>query len=466
MTAQRCVIVLVLAICSMFAAVVNAALAERPPNIVIIFTDDQGYQDLGCFGSPQIKTPHIDKMATEGMKLTSFYAASVCTPSRAMILTGCYAPRVGMPGVIWPDEPWGIAHDETTFAELAKSKGYATACIGKWHVGHAAPNMLPPSHGFDLYYGVPYSNDMGAGKGIPCAEGVTIRRVKHPHKNKMVPEKGSPLVRGEQVIEHPTDANLITQRYTAEAVKFITANRGKPFLLYLAHTMPHTPLAASAEFKGKSKRGFYGDVIEEIDASTGRILACLKKQGVDDNTVVLFTSDNGPWHQRGDHGGSALPLRGGKTTLWEGGVRVPTVVRWPGKIPANTTYSGMASTMDLLPTIATLIGAKAPTDRVIDGVDMSKQLLGESKAPVRETFYYFHDRRVGAVRWSKWKLFIDDPGKKAKYRQALYDLEADLSETTDVSAKHPEIVAKLTKMIATMQKDMDANARPAMRLKK
>ncbi len=442
-----------------------ARATGRPPNFVIIFTDDQGYQDLGCFGSPTIKTPHIDRMAKEGMKLTSFYACSVCTPSRAALLTGCYAPRVGMPGVTWPDEPRCLNPDEVTIADLLKTKAYATACVGKWHLG-GHPDVLPTAQGFDSYYGIPYSNDMTCGFNIPAAEGVTIELVKHKKKDRMVPVKGSPLVRDGEIIEHPTDLNLITRKYTEEATRFIGQNKDRPFFLYLAHTMPHTPLAASEEFRGGSAGGLYGDTIEEIDWSTGQILECLKKNGLDENTLVLFTSDNGPWLQRARDGGSALPLRGGKTTIFEGGVRVPAVVRWPGTIPAGTTYAHMASTMDVLPTIAHLAGVDLPGDRVIDGRNMSAQLTGRSTGPFRDEFYYCIDSIIGAARFQNWKLMIEIPKGRQKAELALYDLENDLSETTNRLKEHPEIVRKLTQMIEDKQREVVENARPAHDLRK
>ncbi|MDP6634296.1 MAG: sulfatase [Phycisphaerae bacterium] len=443
--------------------------ADKParPNFIIIFTDDQGYQDLGCFGSPNIKTPNIDKMAREGMKLTSFYAASVCTPSRAMLLTGCYAPRVGMPGVIWPDERKGLHPDEVTIADLLKTKGYATACIGKWHLG-GSPQWLPTRQGFDSYYGVPYSNDMTCGFNIPASDGVAIELSDKVRRGKRLPIKGSPLVRDGRIIEFPTDQSQLTRKYTDQAVKFIKASKDKkqPFFLYLPHTMPHTPLAASENFKGKSKGGFYGDTIEEIDWSVGRLMACLKESGLDESTLVIFTSDNGPWLQRGKSGGSALPLRGGKTTLYEGGVRVPTVARWPGRIPGNTTYDQMASTLDVLPTIARLAGVDLPKGRIIDGTDMSEQLTGKSKKPVRDEFYYFWDDTIRAVRCRNWKLMLENKKGRQKAEHALYDLEKDISETTNLLEKHPDIVRKLTKMIEDKQKEIDKNARPAGRTKK
>jgi len=444
----------------------GAADEPAKPNFIIIFTDDQGYQDLGCFGSPKIKTPNIDKMAREGMRLTSFYAASVCTPSRAMLLTGCYAPRVSMPGVVWPDEPRALHPDEITIADMLKTRGYAAACIGKWHLGSDV-QWLPTRQGFDSYYGVPYSNDMRCGMNIPAADGVKIELVEHKkRKGKMVPIKGSPLVRDELIIEFPTDQSQLTRKYTAEALKFIKANKSKPFFLYLPHTMPHTPLAASEDFKGKSAGGFYGDTIEEIDWSVGRILACLKDNNLDKNTLVVFTSDNGPWLQRRKDGGCALPLRGGKTTIFEGGVRVPAVVRWPGKIPAGATYDQMASTMDLLPTIASLAGADRPKGRIIDGIDMSDQLTGKSKKPVRDEFYYYHDETIGAVRYKNWKLMLENKKGRQKAEHALYDLDKDIGEKTNLLDEHPDIVKRLTEMIRTKQAEIEKNKRPGAPHKK
>lgn len=417
------------------------AFADPPegrklPNIVIILTDDQGYQDAGCFGSPKIKTPRLDKMAKEGTRFTSFYVpAPVCTPSRAGLMTGCYPLRVGLPRVLFPKSRTGINADETTMAEMLKTRGYATACIGKWHLGHLPP-FLPTRHGFDRYYGIPYSNDMR-----PC-----------------------PLMRGEKIIEQPAKQATLTERYTGEAVRFIAENKARPFFLYLPHTMPHVPLHVSERFKGKSERGLYGDVIECIDWSTGKILDALEEHGVDNNTLVIFTSDNGPWLVKGKNGGSALPLRGAKATVWEGGMRVLCIMRWPGRIPAGKVCDELATTMDLFPTIARLAGANVPRDRTIDGKDIWPLMAATAGAATpHEAFYYYAGNRLGAVRSGKWKLHFPRgsrrKGKKAR-PPALYDLEADIGEKKNVAAEHADVVARLTKLAKEFDAALRKNRRP------
>jgi len=404
------------------------------PNFVVIFTDDQGYQDIGVFGAPLIKTPNLDKMAAEGRKFTDFYvAASVCSPSRAALLTGCYPPRVGVTRVLFPRDNTGLNPKEVTIADVLKRRGYATACIGKWHLGHL-PEFLPRQQGFDYYYGIPYSNDM---------------RIKRGDKS------GPPVVRNEEIVEHPADQAMLTQRYTAESVKFITENKDKPFFLYLPHTMPHVPLFASEKFKGKSKGGLYGDVIEEIDWSVGEILKTLKTLGLDEKTLVLFTSDNGPWLSKRKAGGSALPLRSGKFTTYEGGMREPCIVRWPGRVPAGTECGEVCATIDLLPTFAKLAGGKAPSDRVIDGRDIWPLMAGKAgaKSP-HEAFYYYKGGKLEAARSGKWKLVL-------KKTPELYDLDADISEEVNVAGDRPDVVKRMTEMMNKFDRDLKANARPA-----
>ncbi|MFP6612191.1 MAG: sulfatase, partial [Pirellulales bacterium] len=298
---------------------------ERLPNFVIIFTDDQGYQDIGCFGSPKIKTPNLDRMAGEGMKFTDFYSANaVCSASRAALLTGCYPPRVSISGVLFPRHKVGLHPDEITIADLLKQRGYATACIGKWHLGHK-PEFLPTRQGFDSYYGIPYSNDMMIDPTMDLADGCVLRQGMTAERIRQEKPKRNwvPLLRGAKVIEYPVDQSTLTKRYTDEAVQFIKTNRSKPFLLYLPHTMPHIPLFASPQFKGSSARGLYGDTIEEIDWSTGQILETIKSLGLDEQTLVIYTSDNGPWKLPNGRGGNAEPLRGYKFQTYEGGMRVP-----------------------------------------------------------------------------------------------------------------------------------------------
>ena len=404
-----------------------ASTEGKPPNFVVIFCDDLGYADLGCFGAKQIKTPNIDRMAAEGMRLTSFYSTcSVCSPSRSSLLTGCYPRRVNMHVnhrnlcVLFPADRKGLNPEETTIAETLKAKDYATICVGKWHVGDH-PNFLPHKQGFDSYFGIPYSNDMNR-KEVPL-----------------------PLLRNERVIESPVDQPMLTPRYTKEVVNFIYKNKDKPFLVYLPHTFPHVPLFASSRFKGKSERGRYGDTIEEIDWSTGEILKALKDTGVDENTLVLFTSDNGSQQK-----GSNYPLRGRKGQTWEGGQRVPCVVRWPGKIPEGSESSEIVSTLDLLPTFAKLAGVPLP-EKTIDGHDASNILLGEKKAKSKhEAFYYYQMDQLQCVRSGKWKLHLALDAKKrnwgkpeGKTPQQLYDLDADVGETKNVSVDHPEVVKRL-----------------------
>jgi len=430
----------------------------RKPNIVLIFTDDQGYQDIGCFGSPLIKTPNLDRMAQEGRRFTSFYSAnSVCSPSRAALLTGCYPPRVGVHKVLFPRDTMGLNPKEITIAELLKVQGYATACIGKWHLGHL-PEFLPTRQGFDSYFGIPYSNDMTIDPKAPLAKDVWLSdgktvdgiRTEKPKKNQV------PLMRNEEVIEYPVEQSLLTQRYTKKAIEFITANKETPFFLYLAQTMPHIPIFASEDFKGKSARGLYGDVIEEIDWSTGEILRTLKTLGLDKNTLVIYTSDNGPWDLKNGHGGCALPLRGFKFQTYEGGMREPTIMRWPGKIPAGTECSEIASTIDMLPTLARLTGATVPTDRVIDGKDIWPLMAGHRGATTpHQAYCYYRGTRLEAVRCGNWKL------RRFKKQVELFDLAADISEQNNLADKRPEIVARLTAVMEDLDRELKANARPA-----
>lgn len=407
---------------------------ERKPNVVIIFCDDLGYQDVGCFGSPHIKTPNIDRMAAEGMKFTSFYsAAPVCTPSRAALMTGCYPQRVNLPQVISYKSTIGISSKEITMAEMLKGQGYATACIGKWHLGWQK-EFLPTRHGFDYYYGLPFSNDMKYGE-----------------------QHLAPLIRNEEVIEHPAVQESLTERYTAETIEFITKHKDEPFFVYLPHTFPHTPLHASERFAGKSARGLYGDVVETIDWSVGQIMDTLARLGIDDNTLMVFTSDNGPWLIKGVDGGSALPLKKGKGTTWEGGMREPTVMRWPGKIPAGAVCSEWATMMDLYPTVAALTGAKVPADRVIDGKDIRPLLAGKPGAvSPHEVFYYYRANELQAVRSGKWKLILphtDQPDRE-EVPLGLYNLEADIGETTNVADKYPSIVARMQRYVEQAREDL------------
>jgi len=455
----------------------GAAASADKPNFVILFTDDQGYQDVGCFGSPKIKTPNLDRMAAEGMRLTDFYVGSpVCTPSRSALLTGCYPRRVGLHrGVLFPRSTTGLNPKEITLAEILRRRGYATMCIGKWHLGHL-PEFLPMKQGFDRYFGVPYSNDMNLAANLSYADDVKLGRgltVEQLVKAGSKARSQVPLMRDGQVIEYPADQTQLTRRYTEQAVRFIGENKSRPFFVYLPHSMPHIPLFASARFKGTSARGLYGDVIEEIDWCVGEILKAIKEAGLDEKTLVFFTSDNGPWLVMGKNGGCALPLREGKGTTYEGGQREPTICRWPGKIPAGTVCKELTTTMDLLPTFARLAGSAPPTDRVIDGRDIWPLLSGANgaKSPHEAFFYYSKSGKLSAVRSGKWKLHVrqSEYYRRSKrvaesvWKPELYDLEADIGEKSNVYEKHPAVVARLKGLLAKHDAEIAAHSRPVGR---
>ena len=436
-------------------APVRAAEMPSKPNLVLILMDDMGYGDIAPFNAKtKNRTPNLERMAKEGMKLTSFYAAPVCTPSRAQVLTGCYAKRVSLPAVIFPAAPIGLSADEHTIAALLKQQGYATMAIGKWHVGDQ-PEFLPTRRGFDHYLGLPYSNDMGGEwDGAPDTP---------PGQSK----PRLPLVRDEKVIEtlKPADQDRLTERYTDEAVQFIRAHKDTPFFLYLPHTAVHVPLHPGKDFRGKSANGTYGDWVEEADASTGRILDTLRELKLDQKTLVVFTSDNGPWLTQGKNGGEAGPLRGGKGGTFEGGVREPTIVWWPGHIAAGSSSDAIAGNIDLLPTFVKLAGGSVPADRKIDGADLSSLLLGKTKDSPREAHYYFNGNRLEAVRVGPWKLatapqseHIGKPTAPAKlpFTPTLYNLDTDIGEKIDVADKHPDIVKHLQELVAKMDADLGA----------
>lgn len=435
-------------------ALASSALAG--PNVVVIFIDDMGYADIGPFGCEAYPTPSLDRMAADGRVFTDFHAATaVCSASRAALLTGCYPERVSILGALGPSDRIGLHHDEVTIAELCKSKGYATACFGKWHLGHL-PEFLPTRQGFDEYYGLPYSNDMWP---YPYGRHDLDHGVKQLGGADYVP---LPLYEGEKIVDEnvtPEDMAQLTTQYTEHAVDFIDRNAGKqPFFLYVPHTMVHVPLYVSEKFAGKSGAGLFGDVVMELDWSVGQILDALQRGGVADDTLVVFTSDNGPWLNFGEHAGSAAPLREGKGTMWEGGYREPCVMRWPARVPAGTTCDEFCTTMDLLPTIAGLIGADLP-DRTIDGKDILPLLTSDASTP-HEAFSCYYMRELRGVRDGRWKLVLPHnyrtlsgrPGGKGGVPVAydhtdagleLYDLKNDVGETTDVASEHPEVVARL-----------------------
>lgn len=441
------------------------AAADRKPNIVIIFTDDQGYADLGCFGAEGFETPNIDRMARHGRKFTNFHVAQpVCSASRAALLTGCYPNRIGIHGALGPNSKIGLSHSETTIAEILKEEGYATCAVGKWHLGDHS-SFLPTNHGFDEYLGLPYSNDMW-----PFHPRLMKLAENDPKRKRTYPDL--PLIEGTKIIDEEItaeDQKQLTTRYAERAVSFIERNHEKPFFLYLAHSMPHVPLFVSDKFNGKSKNGIYGDVIMEIDWSVGQVIGALEKHDLTNDTWVIFTSDNGPWLSYGHHGGSAKPLREGKGTTWEGGTRVPCVMQWPGRIPTDSSSDQMLMTIDLLPSIAKVADASLPK-LPIDGRDCGPIIFGEKEAvnPHDAYYFYYHRNHLHAVTSGdgEWKLYLPHsyrtmngkPGGKGgmpeAYQQAkvskpeLYHLKTDVSETTDVAEMHPEIVEKLQESVA------------------
>lgn len=420
---------------------VNASTNVNKPNIIIIFADDMGYGDLSCYGHPTIRTPNLDKMASEGMRFTQFYVSTnVCSPSRASLLTGRLPVRTGVyPGVFRTNSASGLPLSELTIAELLKQKDYSTAIIGKWHLG-SQPQFLPTKQGFDYYFGIPYSNDMGLAGTFANDTTIAKYKVKNPKL---------PLYRNNDVIEYEPDQTQLTKRYTDEALKFIRQNKDKPFFLYYPNNFPHAPLYASNDFLGKSKRGIYGDAVEELDWSVGKILDELKALNIDDNTFVVFTSDNGPWLIMQQYGGSAGLLFEGKGSTYEGGMRVPMIARWPGKIPANVVNEALASSLDILPTILSMSGIELPKDRAYDGMDISDLLYGKAKK-VRDIIYFYHnDGTLRAVRKSQWKAeFVTQPSYTMEKpvvhdTPLLYNIENDPSEKYDMAAKYPEIIKEL-----------------------
>lgn len=424
------------------------------PNIIVVFCDDLGYGDLGVYGHPTTATPNLDRLAFEGQKWTNFYAsAPVCTPSRAGLMTGRLAVRSGMASdkrrVLFPNSKGGLPQSEITIARQLKQAGYATGIIGKWHLGHL-PEFTPTAHGFDFYFGIPYSNDMDRVK-----EGDYFTTIKNPKREYF----NVPLIRNTEEIERPANQHTITQRYTQEAVNFIKSHKGKPFFLYFAHSMPHVPLFVSEEFNGKSRRGIFGDVVQEIDWSVGQVIQALKDNKLDKNTLVVFTSDNGPWLIFEEQGGSAGLLRGGKGGTFEGGMREPAIFWWPGKIKPAVVQD-LGSTLDLFPTLSSLAGLKLPADRVYDGYDLSPTLFNGSPNP-REVMYYYRDTEVYAIRKGDFKVhFISQPeygpstDKTIHNPPLLYNVNQDPSERVNVVGKYPELIADFRKLLDEHQKSV------------
>ncbi|GAA4448351.1 sulfatase [Nibrella saemangeumensis] len=441
--------------------------AKRPPNIVLIFMDDMGYGDLNSYGAYGYNTPNLDRLAMEGMRFTHFYAAqAVCSASRAALLTGCYPNRVGIAGALMPWAKTGLHSEETTIAELLRQKNYTTGIFGKWHLGHQR-EFLPLQHGFDEYFGLPYSNDMWP----VYYDGKPHDPVRHPNRAQY---PVLPLIDGNDKVDEVTSLEaqaLLTARYTERAVQFIQKNRNQPFFLYLPHSMPHVPIAASKRFRGKSPIGLYGDVMEEIDWSVGEVLNALKKNRLDENTLVIFTSDNGPWLNFGNHAGSSGGLRQGKGSSWEGGQRVPCIVRWPGVVPGGTVCHKMAATIDIYTTLAAITGAALPNTRKIDGVNILPLLKGEPGANPRTHFFYYYNRNdLEAVRKDHWKLMLPHKGRtymplpgndgfpgatpNDTVHLALYDLRRDPAETYDTKEQHPDIVKQLLELAETARQDL------------
>jgi arylsulfatase A len=427
----------------------NNKIQNSKPNIIIIFADDLGYGDLSCYGHPTIVTPNLDKMATEGQKWTNFYvAASVCTPSRAGLMTGRYPIRSGMCSdrsrVLFPDSTGGLPASEVTIAEQLKKAGYATAAVGKWHLGYQK-EYLPTSHGFDSYFGIPYSNDMNRAN----AKGLSRKEI---FWNADIKYFDVPLMKNETEIERPANQNTLTKRYNEAAVDFIKEQGDEPFFLYLAHNLPHVPLFASEDFLGTSKRGLYGDVLQEIDHGVGQIIKALEEKGIDKNTLVVFTSDNGPWLSYNDHGGSAGLLHDGKGTTWEGGMRVPGIFYWPETIkPGVVTEVG--STLDLLTTASHLAGVELPKDRIVDGVDLSATFLSGTNSN-RDELIYYRGAKVYAARKGAFKLhyitqtsYVKDTKRTVYEQPLLFNLNVDPSEKYNIASEHPEIVSEIQKIV-------------------
>ncbi|WP_139956939.1 sulfatase family protein [Flavicella sediminum] len=426
----------------LFIVTVSALSAQNTkPNIIVIFADDLGYADLGSYGAEFFKTPNLDSMANNGMRYTDFYVgASVCSPSRAALLTGNYPIKSNMhKGVLFPFSKGGLLPSELTITEVLKSNGYKTACIGKWHLGHETSEYMPNNQGFDYYYGIPYSNDMDARN--------------YPNQNYKAPPL--PMYKNTEIVDEGMDQRFFTKRFTKESVEFITKNSDQPFFLYLAHPMPHTPVHVSPDFMHSSKYGRYGDAIQELDWSVGEIIKTVEAQGITNNTLILFTSDNGPdqgfW--MGTNHGKATPLKGSKGTTWEGGMRVPLIATWPGKIPANTTNEELVTAMDIFPTVVNITQSKFSEVKNIDGRDVSNLLFNMSSFKNKDAvfFYYATNGKIEAVRKGNWKLHIAKTKgwdqTQGKFQICLFDLSTDFGEIKDLSKDFPKKVSELKALI-------------------
>lgn len=452
-------------ICGVIIAGLSVTAAEKPPNIVVIFIDDMGYADIGPFGGKPELTPNLNRMAAEGRRFSNFYVSqAVCSASRASLLTGCYNVRLGILGALGPNSNIGINANEMTLGEICQQKNYATACFGKWHLGHHR-QFLPLQNGFDEYFGLPYSNDMWPFHPESKHLSMEERLKRWPHL---------PLIEGnETVVAEVTDKEQeqLTTRYTEHAVSFIDRNADRPFFLYVPHSMVHVPLYVSDKFRGRSGEGLFGDVVMEVDWSVGQIMDALSRNGLDENTLVIFTSDNGPWLSYGDHAGSALPFREGKGTMFEGGCRVPCLMRWPGRIPAATTCDEPAMTIDILPTVAELIGATLP-EHTLDGRNIWPLMAAaEGAVSPHEAYYFYYGSQLQAVRSGPWKLHLDHdyrtlngrPGGRdgipAKYatallKQSLFNLDVDPEEAHDMAAENPDVVARLVGLAESARREL------------
>jgi arylsulfatase A len=460
-----------IAVSALFCLIVAGSLAAAPPNVVLIFADDQGYGDLGCYGSETIPTPNLDRLAREGRKFTSFMVASpVCSPSRAALLTGCYPKRVGMHRhVLFPTSTTGLHPAEHTLADQLEGQGYATACFGKWHLGHL-PEVLPRAQGFDTYFGIPYSNDMNHpdNKGRPPG-GPAGMDVLWADPESSLTKWKTPLYENEEIVELPVDQRTVTRRYTQRAIDFIREHRDGPLFVYLPHSMPHIPLYVPDDVRDPDPHQAYTNTIEHVDAEVGRLLDTLDELGLAKNTYVIYTSDNGPWLPFKHHGGSAGPLRDGKGTTFEGGQRVPCLIRGPG-IPPGTVCEALTGTIDVLPTLAALTGGTLPPNRKIDGLDVSGLWQGEAAASPRDEFlYYTSQGEIEGIRQGRWKLLVKQPrqakqaaseAKPAVPQLLLFDLEADLGEQTNLADGHPEIVARLRERMLELDGEITTHARP------